>query len=264
MVESLGSSCAAAASFARAVASRELGAFLDRDSLQIGPAAVVSRIADDFRLRGWITPTGVGWRIGPTLPPSALPAFLEGAAAMRPFFSDYGKASAVVTLPPSPSWIERALPMTGFAYASLLSTSEALERVAKEAVNTLTLMTPFLNEDGLEYVISLATLSRAAVRKLIIRELGGARELIMSRADSVQAAGLEVLSYQLPSGDGFETFHAKVALADSDLAYVGSANLTVFARHSMDLGFIVDGKAARVIASVIKAAERVSVPVSLN
>lgn len=264
IVQSLGSDCAAAAHFAHAVATRELGAFLDRDSLRIGPAAVVSRIAEDFGRRGWITPTNTGWMIGPNLAPSLLPAFLQGAAAMGNLFSDHGRAAAAITLPPSPSWIERALPTTGFAYASLLSTDDALRRVAAEAVNTLTLMTPFLNEEGLEYVISLAALSRAAVRKLIVRELGGARDLITSRANRVRSAGLEVLNYHLPTGDGFETFHAKVALADSDLAYVGSANLTVFARRSMDLGFVVDGKAARVVASVIKAVERVSVAVPLS
>jgi Cu/Ag efflux protein CusF len=32
-----------------------------------------------------------------------------------------------------------------------------------------------------------------------------------------------------------DAFHAKVALADQDLVYVGSANMTMFARHSMDL-----------------------------
>jgi phosphatidylserine/phosphatidylglycerophosphate/cardiolipin synthase-like enzyme len=36
------------------------------------------------------------------------------------------------------------------------------------------------------------------------------------------------------------SFNAKVALADSELAYVGSANMTMFARHSMELGVLVE------------------------
>jgi phosphatidylserine/phosphatidylglycerophosphate/cardiolipin synthase-like enzyme len=52
---------------------------------------------------------------------------------------------------------------------------------------------------------------------------------------------------------GFETFHAKVALADSELAYVGSANMTMFSRHSMELGVLIEGRAARVVANVVRA-----------
>jgi hypothetical protein len=37
--------------------------------------------------------------------------------------------------------------------------------------------------------------------------------------------------------------------------------MTVFARHSMDLGILADGKAAKVIASVVRAVERVATPV---
>jgi phosphatidylserine/phosphatidylglycerophosphate/cardiolipin synthase-like enzyme len=63
---------------------------------------------------------------------------------------------------------------------------------------------------------------------------------------------------------GFETFHAKVALADSELAYVGSANMTVFARHSMELGVLIEGRAARVIANLIRAVTKVARPIPLD
>ena len=56
------------------------------------------------------------------------------------------------------------------------------------------------------------------------------------------------------------TFHAKALLADQDLAYVGSANMTVFARHSMELGILVDGRASRVIANFIRGIEKISIP----
>jgi phosphatidylserine/phosphatidylglycerophosphate/cardiolipin synthase-like enzyme len=62
---------------------------------------------------------------------------------------------------------------------------------------------------------------------------------------------------------GCETFHAKVALADSDLAYVGSANMTMFSRHSMELGVLVEGRAARVVANVVRAVTKVAHPIPL-
>jgi hypothetical protein len=79
------------------------------------------------------------------------------------------------------------------------------------------------------------------------------------------AAGIHVLAYNRPTdeGEGYETFHAKVVLADSCLAYVGSANLLAYARSSLELGIVVDGKAAQVVATVVCAIERAAVPFSV-
>ncbi len=75
------------------------------------------------------------------------------------------------------------------------------------------------------------------------------------------AQGISVLDYLLPAEDGYETFHAKVVIADGDQAYVGSANMTRYARHSMELGVIVKGRPARAVAALVRAVERISVPV---
>jgi phosphatidylserine/phosphatidylglycerophosphate/cardiolipin synthase-like enzyme len=73
--------------------------------------------------------------------------------------------------------------------------------------------------------------------------------------------GVDVLDYTLPVQGGFETFHAKILLADDHLAYVGSANMTAFARHSMELGILTDGRAARVVASIVRAVETIARPI---
>jgi hypothetical protein len=85
----------------------------------------------------------------------------------------------------------------------------------------------------------------------------------MDDAARLTALGVEAFDYTIDVGEGFKTFHAKVALADSQLAYVGSANMTVFARHSMDLGFLVEGRSARVVANVLRAVVRISRPMRL-
>jgi hypothetical protein len=260
LVDSLGSDCAAAAGLARIIVARQNGV-IDSRSVGIGPTAVVARVTLDFTKRGWLAPEAVGWRIGPATMPQSVPAFLEGAASMRVNLNDEAKALAIVTLPLAPSAIERALPLTGFAHASLLSTDEALKRISAAAIGSMTVMTPFLNEDGLAVVLGLFQETRAPVRRLIVRQLGGAKDIVIGESAAISALGIEVLDYTLPAGDGFETFHAKVALADQDLVYVGSANMTVFARHSLDLGILADGRAAKVIASVVRAIERVATPV---
>ena len=78
------------------------------------------------------------------------------------------------------------------------------------------------------------------------------------------AARVKVLDYLVDAGDGYETFHAKVVIADGDLAYVGSANLTRYARHSMELGVLVQGRAARAVSALVRSVERISRPVVLR
>jgi phosphatidylserine/phosphatidylglycerophosphate/cardiolipin synthase-like enzyme len=68
-------------------------------------------------------------------------------------------------------------------------------------------------------------------------------------------------NYSIPRDEGQkrETFHAKIILADSDVAYVGSANLTAASReYSMEMGVVLRGKAAREVAIVIDAVLRSS------
>src|SRR5208337_1398611 len=157
------------------------------------------------------------------------------------------QAVAIVTMPPTPSAVGLALPATGLAHAALMATQEVFERLADRAVNSLTVMTPFLNDEGLAAAFQLFRRTQARRRTLIIRRSGGARATVERHWKEVLQIGIDVLDYTLPVVSGYETFHAKVLLADQDLAYVGSANMTVFARHSMELGILTDGRAARVV-----------------
>lgn len=166
-------------------------------------------------------------------------------------------------MPPPPSAIAVALSQTGMAYASLVSTKDALETVADKALTSLAIMTPFLNADGLRLVQQLFARTRASRRILIVRRAGDATRIVLDDAAQLTALGVEAFDYTVPSDDGFETFHAKVALANDQLAYVGSANMTVFARHSMDLGILVEGRPARVVANVLRAVFKVSTPLGL-
>lgn len=260
LVVALGSDCGTAVDVARVMFGRH-NDLIDLKGLQIPPAGSIDRVTRDFVDRGWLSQEHGAWRVGPAHMPSGIISFLEGAAAMRAALPDDGRAIAVVTMPTAPSAIGPALSRAGLAYAALVSTEETLQQVADAAVNKLTVMTPFLNTDGLSAVIGLFRRTRAVEKRLIIRRAGGARNAVQGRRDQLVELGIEVLDYTLSAGSGFETFHAKVALADQDIAYVGSANMTVFARHSMELGILVDGRAARVIANVVRGIERIAVSV---
>lgn len=57
----------------------------------------------------------------------------------------------------------------------------------------------------------------------------------------------------------FETFHAKIVLADERLAYVGSANLLGSGDGTtLDAGVLVDGSAAAQVARLVDGVLRVA------
>lgn len=263
LVEALGADCATAALVSRAVLLNP-GGVLDATRLANASAGAIQRVLQDFADRGWVTVSGNNWICGPVALPHGVPCFFDGAAAMYGSLPHDGRATAVVTFPASPNGVVRALPRTGFGYAGLMSSDEAFERISDAAANTLTVLTPFLNEDGLDYVLTLFQRTRAAQKILVVRRNGGALARASARLAELSRLGIEVRNYTLALPKGFETFHAKVVLADHDLAYVGSANMTRFERRSMELGVMMDGKAARVVASVVRAVEMVAERISTD
>jgi hypothetical protein len=259
LVATLAADCAAAAALAAAADLRR-GSLVDPSTLSGLPRSALERVAADFEQRGWLVRQGGAWRVPETGMPSAVPAFLAGMAAMRGPAAAEETALTAVTLPPSPSAIAVALPATGLSYASLISTERAMERVADAAESRLTVMTPFLNQGGLEFALRLFRRSSASVKKLVVRGNGTTRTVLASYREQLSSLQVSVLDCLLSSAQGYETFHAKVVLADAALAYVGSANLLTQVHHSMELGTVVRGSAARVVASVVRAVEIVSQP----
>lgn len=257
LVEALGPDCSTGALVARVV-QRNPGGGIDVARLHGAPAGAAQRVLRDFASRGWITAEGEGWVCGPGLVPAGVPAFLDGAAAMYATMPHDGRATTVVTFPTSSVGIVRALPRTGFSYAGLMSSEEAFDRIADAETTRLTVLTPFLNNEGLDDVLELFGRTSAPEKNLVVRRYGGALATARARLGELEPLGVEVRNYTVSLPKGFETFHAKVVIADHDLAYVGSANMTRFERRSMELGIMVDGKAAKVVASVVRAVEMVS------
>lgn len=262
LVDSLGGDCAAGAAlavyFEGGIASIESGTALGGLS-----AASIERAACDFASRGWLVADATGWRRSVIPLPPGLGVFLAGAEAMRTARSPDADALAVVTLPAAPSAIGRVLPAEGPIHASIGRTEEALGEIARKAVRSLTVMSPFVNREGAEFVQYLFDQSTAPRRTLITRHTGLTRSALNPLLPAMAAKGVRVLDYLLPAEGGYETFHAKVVIADGDQAYVGSANMTRYARHSMELGVIVRGRPARAAAALVRAVERISQPLAV-
>ena len=259
LIAALGQDCGTAAALAERL---EQGAQSVTTTSLVGrfSAASVERVARNFESRGWLVKDGAIWRMSQMPLPKGLSSFLTGAAEMRVYALAEAAPVAVVTLPGLPSRLTQVLPIEGPVHASMESTDNEITRIARSAVSSITIMSPFVNREGAEFAMRVFDQSQAKDKTLITRLAGKTGHVVRPLLDAMERRGIRVLDYFIPAGEGYETFHAKVVIADGDLAYVGSANMTMYSRHSMELGIIVKGKAAHAVAALVRSVQRISVP----
>jgi len=149
-------------------------------------------------------------------------------------------------------------------FVALVTAVSAFLRLARSAQRTLTVASPFLNDEGLSWALALFAETPATDRQLIVRARRATRDVISSRRSEVNSLEVRVFDYAVPSpdGEGFETFHAKVVLADDATAYVGSTNMLVHGRQPLELGVILEGGPVPEIAAIVRAIRQVAQPIA--
>lgn len=205
------------------------------------------------------------WRPGRKEFHGQLAPLLAGAALYRAeVHEDADVVRVVMTLPPAPSAVARELKGLAAGLWGMVDTKEVLPGLAEQATHRFCVMTPFIDEVGVPVVMNLFHRSRKCPRRsLIIRATpeGGLPAAVRGVQAELSAQGVQIRSLRIdrPESAGYETFHAKVVLADDREAYVGSANMTRWSfEQSLELGVLVRGRAVRTLARVIDAVESVS------
>jgi hypothetical protein len=270
LVQNLGVDCAVAAKAAAVLRDRPGQVIEEREFQAAGVSASelggLLRALHDFELRGWCRREGSGWRAIKDVPSPAVPALLQGAGAMRRSMGPEVRAEAVVTMPSGASRLAEELPKLGIAHVGMAATNESFLRLARSAQRALTVASPFLNDEGLSWALALFAESPAADRQLIVRARGATRDVLFLRRSELQSMGVRVFDYAVPSpdGEGIETFHAKVVLADDATAYVGSANMLIHGRQPLELGVMLEGGPVPEIAAVVRAIRQVAQPIALG
>lgn len=206
------------------------------------------------------------WRpLAPEIHRELASLFLGASLYRSEVHADRDRVQVVVTKPPAPSQFTKQLLETAGEWG-LVDTKEALPGIAESARNRFCVMNPYIDDTGAPILLNL-----------FARVPAGAQRVLISRADSgdsmprslravagdLAALNVRVLSFRIGRADatGNETSHAKVVLADDHTAYVGSLNMNRWSfEYSLELGVCVSGRAAGLIADVVTAAERVSVP----
>lgn len=177
-------------------------------------------------------------------------------------------AQVVLTKPPRPSMLEQKLSALGWRTTELEATEHAFHGMVRAAKRRMVVMTPFFDSTGATWLTELlSNVSPGVERILILRSLeDNTRKDYPVGFDAIsqwlKVEGVRVFNYSIPRMDGGrETFHAKAVLCDRSTAYLGSSNVTAASlEHSMEMGVVLEGRAAAGVAEVIDAVLAAATP----
>lgn len=181
---------------------------------------------------------------------------------MRDIYKDRDRVTVVVTEPARPSKLAEALEASLKGTQGIAATTQTFVEIAQRARKRFCVVTPYVDETAAPVLLQLFAHTQAAVRQLIVRSEGG-RVLplaLRSVGDELRRLRVDVFNFRLgrADGQGNETFHAKVVLAD-DICYVGSFNMNRWSlQYSLELGLVVEGAAAQRIGDILDAITQVS------
>jgi hypothetical protein len=170
-------------------------------------------------------------------------------------------AQVVLTKPPRPSVLEQKLSTLGWRTTDLEPTEHAFHGMVRAAQRRVVIMTPFFDSTGAAWLQELLSyVSNGVERILILRSLEDNTRKdypfgFAALSPWLKAQGIRVFNYSIPRMEGGrETFHAKAVLCDRSAAYLGSSNVTAASLdHSMEMGVVLEGRAAASVADVIDA-----------
>lgn len=189
---------------------------------------------------------------------------LLGVASYLRAHHDRDSVQLVLTEPGQKSALRRAIDDSRALSPVVFQTSDAFFSLARAAKEELTVLSPFLDQQGVDFLAELFALCSPGVRRILIcrpldePECGNA---FRRRAADFRRLGVSLYEYALPSllPSGRETFHAKVVLADASSFYVGSSNFMGSALdRSFECGVIVHGETARQLRYVLAALQSVA------
>jgi len=224
---------------------------------------------------GLLRPQGSRWYPNPAFQQAV--AELATAMAAIDFYraqvhEDATEAQVILTRPMHSLKLEAQLLDAGWRIGTTEQTAKAFAGLIQRASHRLVVMTPFLDDAGAQWLKELIEPLRQGIEiVLILRSLDDPTRWDYPKGfpglrDWLVRKHVRVFNYSIPRAPApsRETFHAKVLLADTLFAYVGSANVTVASREqSMEMGVIVKGQAAAEVAIIVDAVISSAVPWNL-
>lgn len=182
---------------------------------------------------------------------------LEAVALYRnEIHTDADTVQVALTSPGKPSRLTEAPYARGWIEADLEHTEPLLRHLAATAEYRFVVMSPFLDTGGVDNLLSLFAATRGEVSRVLIARChdGVLTPALIAALPTLQSMEVTIHNYWLPRPGGYETFHAKVIVADDQRAYLGSANMTQASlRVSMELGAFLKGRSVKTLGNILDA-----------
>lgn len=199
---------------------------------------------------------GMEWR-PQTIPFAELATALEAVALYRErIHVDADRVEVVLTPPGKRSQLGEALRMRGRVEGDLEHTEAILRHLAAQATTRFAVLSPFIDSWGMDSLVAMFRATKGGVTRVLVTRCqeGVVPPPLQLAFPTLNSLGVGVHNYWLPRQGGYETFHAKVILADDRMAYIGSANMTQASLSvSMELGALLEGTSAKTLVSVVEA-----------
>jgi hypothetical protein len=178
---------------------------------------------------------------------------LRGIADAAELDSGPPEVEAIVTLPPA-----SLLAATLAGQLDAHSTRDGFAHVAMQARERLALLVPFGDVEGADLLSRMLAATPARTRLVFVRPDSQGRRWYDPFRAEIAASGGGLIEYWIPVPGGRpETFHAKVALADDRLAYVGSSNfMSASLSGGLECGIILRGEVVRPWVALVDALVR--------
>jgi phosphatidylserine/phosphatidylglycerophosphate/cardiolipin synthase-like enzyme len=189
---------------------------------------------------------------------------LLGVASYLRIHRDRDFVQLILTEPGQNSALRRAIDDSRALPPVVFQTSDAFFSLARAAGEELTVLSPFIDQQGIDLLVEMFSLCPPGVRRsLICRPLSEPEcgDALRRRLLDFKRLDISVYEYALPSPlpSGRETFHAKAVLADDSAFYVGSSNFIGSALdRSFECGVIVRGETARQLRYVVAAIQSIA------
>jgi phosphatidylserine/phosphatidylglycerophosphate/cardiolipin synthase-like enzyme len=189
---------------------------------------------------------------------------LRGIATYRRLHEDRDTVQLVITEPGENSALRKAIDEAHALSPTVFQTSDVFFNLARAAKRDFTVVAPFIDDHGANFLVELFSICEPDVRRhLICRPLSEPHcgDAFLRRAADFKRLNVLVYEYALPSllPSGRETFHAKIVLADDAEFYVGSSNFMASAlERSFECGVIVRGETAKQLNSVLVAVRSIA------
>lgn len=194
------------------------------------------------------------WRPAAGVSFETLGHWIEGGL-MQQDASDIA-VDVVLTFPPEPSRFIKTLRESLKKDTGLRRTEELLPTIASQAKNRAIIVSPFIDAYGIDRVTNFFDQTPARERHLIVRkDKPGVENALAEARHNFSRLDVAIHHYHFPLEEhGNESFHAKIVLADRDVALVGSSNMTKWSMtYSLELGLLVQGAPASRVADVVEA-----------